>query len=152
MAITCGGLSVTMIDNDSDLYAVWPKVRDGINAIEKRCKGVFYRPEDVYHELKQKQATLLVSIDIETDEYAGFAVIKEVSYPDGKGMHLWALHNASGGKNFVEDMLDTLEIIAKLCNVVRVSYSSSRKGWGKRTQHKGYQRVASIHYFERAIL
>jgi hypothetical protein len=147
MAIEVSNLSVHMVEDDAELYRIWPSIRDGINAIEKRCKGVFYRPEDVYHELKSKQAQLLVgSID---GEYQGFAIIHETTYPDGKGMHIWTMHNAGKDRDFVDNLFAAIAIIAELCKVVRVSYSSSRKGWEKRTESHGYKRAASVHYYEK---
>jgi hypothetical protein len=151
MPIVINNLSVSMIDTDAELYAIWPRVRDGINSIEKRCKGVWYRPEDAYHEIKNKQSTLLIGRDAQTGEYQGFAIINECQFPDGKGMHIRSMHHSGNDKGFVDDFFDALEVMAKLCDVVRISYSSSRKGWEKRTRHKEYVKVASVHYFERVL-
>lgn len=152
MAIVINNLSVSMVSTDAELYEIWPKIRDGINTIEKRCKGVWYRPEDAYLEIKQKTSSLFIGRDTYTNEYQGFCIVNECSFPDGKGMHIRSMHNAGTDKNFVDNFLDALEVTAKLCDVVRVSYSSSRTGWNRRTKNKGYKHVASVHYFERALI
>lgn len=149
--IVVNGLSVHQVITDAELYAIWPKIRDGINTIEKRCKGVFYRPEDCYHEIKSGTLQLLIASDVITGVYEGFALTQEMNYPDGKGLHIKAMHHRGIYKGFVDDLFDAIEVIAKRFNIMRISYSSSRKGWEKRTEHKGYKRIASIHYFEREI-
>lgn len=149
MAIDVGNLRVHMVTDDSELYAVWPRIRDGINAVEKRCKGVFYRPEDVYHAIKLNQAQLLIGVI--DNSYQGFAVIRPESYPDGKGLHIWVMQNAGKDKQFVDNFLESIAIFARIENVIRVSYSSSRIGWEKRSKKCGYRRTASIHYFESEV-
>jgi hypothetical protein len=149
MAIDIGNLSVHMVTDDSELYAIWPKISDGINLVKKRCKGVFYRPEDVYHAIKSNQAQLLVGVI--ANQYQGFAVIKSADYPDGKGLHIWVMHNCGTDKQFVDNFFEAIAEIARLSNVIRVSYSSSREGWGKRSEKCGYKRTASVHYFEKEI-
>ena len=152
MAIIINNLSVTMVTTDKELYDIWPTIRNGINSIEKRCKGVWYMPEDAYLEIKQKKASLFIAHSVDAGEYQGFVIINECDFPDGKGMHIRSMHNAGAYSGFVDSFLEALEITAKMCNVVRISYSSSRKGWEKRTRHKNYKHVASIHYFEKALL
>lgn len=152
MAIIVNNLSVSMIVSDKDLYDIWPTIRDGINTIEKRCKGVWHMPEDAYMEIKQKRSSLFVGHAVDTGEYQGFVILNECSFPDGKGMHIRSMHNAGTDKAFVDNFFEAIEITAKLCDVVRISYSSSRKGWSKKTQHRDYKHVAFVHYFERNVV
>lgn len=149
MALNSGNLSVHQVTDDKELYEIWPRIRDGINAIEKRCKGIFYRPEDVYHEIKSRRATLLIATIL--NRYEGFAIINETQYPDGKGMHIWTMHHAGEDNGFVENLFAVLDQIATLSGVIRVSFSSSRKGWAKRSLSLGYQPVAYQQFYEREI-
>lgn len=149
MAVISGGISVIQASTNADIYDIWPKVRDGINTIEKRCKGVFYRPEDCYHEIKTGLSRLLIATDKVSGEYEGFALLQNMPYPDGNGIHIKAMHHQGNCPSFVDDFFDIIEIIARSENIKRISYSSSRKGWSKRMKNKNYQCVASIHYYEK---
>ena len=136
-----------MVVSDKELYDIWPKIRDGINAIEKRCKGIFYRPEDVYHELKCKRSTLLIGTI--GNKYQGFSIINATQYPDGQGMHIWTMHNAGEDKEFVNNFLKVIDQIATLSGVVRVTFGSSRKGWIKKSLEIGYRPVSYSQNYER---
>ncbi|MGZ5053317.1 MAG: hypothetical protein ACXWAT_00080 [Methylobacter sp.] len=149
MAIESGNLLVHEVTSDKELYDLWPRIRDGINAIEKRCNGLFYRPEDVYHEIKKGDAKLLIGTI--NNVYQGFFVVKITTYPDGAGLHLWTAHNAGKDKDFLANFFKVIDQIATLAGVMRVSYSSSRNGWGKVSNKLGYKPVASIHYYEREV-
>lgn len=149
MAIQHGNLSVHQVSSDKELYDIWPKIRAGINAIEKRCKGIFYRPEDVYHEIKCKRATLLIGTI--SNKYQGFAIINSTQYPDGQGMHIWTMHNAEDDPEFVNNFFKVIDQIATLSGVVRVTFSSSRRGWQKKGLDVGYRPTATTQTYERDI-
>lgn len=149
MAIKSGNLSVHEVANDKELYDLWPNIRNGIKTVDKRCKSIFYRPEDVYHEIKTGTAKLLVGT-IE-EEYQGFFILKIIQYPDGPWLHIWIAHNAGADGNFIHNFVKAIDRIATLLGVIRISYTSSRKGWKKACKKHGFKQITGIHYYEREV-
>jgi len=150
MAIIVNNLSVSKIETDEELYSIWPTIRKGIKRLEDKCSGIFYMPEDYYFETKLKRMQLLVGHKVDTGEYCGFAFIQETQYPDGKGLHIFAMHHDGIEAGFIDNCFAVIEIIANLCKVKRISFSSSRKGWS-RSKEAEYKEVSQLNYYERAL-
>jgi len=148
MAIVSGSLMVETITDNAGLYAIWPRVRAGIEAMKKRSEGIFYMPEDVYFEIRQGRATLIVATDVKTGGYQGFVVIKDHPYPDGKGMFIWIMHHDGNIKSYVSDFMDALHIIGKSCGIVRYCTSAARPGWDRHAAKKGFKKIGSINHYE----
>ncbi|MFZ2405049.1 MAG: hypothetical protein WAW41_07925 [Methylobacter sp.] len=148
MAIIINNLSVSAVSSDAELYAIWPTVREGIGGIKRRSEGMFYMPEDVYHEIKLKQATLLIGRDVITEDYEGFVIIKDYQYPDGKGLFIWIMHHDGKCDDFVPNFMAALMLMGDAVGVIRYCTSAARKGWDRWATRKGFIKTGTINHYE----
>jgi hypothetical protein len=130
---------------DSELFALWPNVRKGLLRVARKTEGVFWRPEDYYHEIKSGRADLLaITLD---SRYVGFIITKFDSHPDGRCLHVWAAYHQGDDPGFVEDLFGLIKDLKQALGCVRLSLSSSRKGWVRIAKKYGYRPTDTLYYF-----
>ena len=144
MAIEYEDMAVHEVTDDLELYQVWPKVRIGINEIRAKCPNMLDYPEHFYHEIKLGHLKLLVA-EI-NGNYAGFMALKTASWPDGNGIIVDTMHNASNDKEFLFKFFKILEELVRLSGYRRATFTITRKGWLPVLKKLGYDSNNSITY------
>ena len=108
----------------------WPLILSSLHAV--MAKGpVEWIPEDVYHELRSGSAACHIATD--ANGYAGCMVTQRVTdpYSGVQSLHVWIAHNA-GEADVIEGGMELLQKMAKQGGFQRITFGSSRPGWGKR--------------------
>jgi hypothetical protein len=73
--------------------------------------------------------------------YGGFCVLRpETSFTGNRGLHIWAAYSENSG---LSDRLAEIEAMAKEQGFSQVTFSSNRKGWGRRL--KDYEPTYQIY-------
>jgi hypothetical protein len=127
MAITSGNLSVHEVTSPKELHDIWPRIREGLNAIRNKCPLVVEMPEDAYYDLKTGKTKLLVATIDEC--YEGFMILTETHEVDGLGLLVTHVHNAGEDKLFIANLLTTVKDFVTLMHYTRVTFAITRKGW-----------------------
>lgn len=146
MALKADSLTVHKVESEKELYDLWPRIREGIEIVLKRGKELRYRPEDCYHAIKSGNAQLFVcTLD---SRYSGFFITRLDSHPDGQCLHIWVLHSLGSVSDFTDQLFRIIGEIKRLIGAIRFSFSSSRKGWIKKAERKGYKPTSVLYYYE----
>lgn len=149
MAIEFNGLSVFQAQTTQEINHYWDEVCVGLIEIKNKCDGVFYKPEDIYLEIKTDNSKLLIAT--KNNEYVGFALIQEKQFPDGIGLHIWMMHSIKNLDDFLIDLFEIIKQIAEKMGAIRISFASSRNGWLKKIKSIGYKQAQTIYSFERDL-
>lgn len=149
MAIEFNGLSVFQAQTAQEINHYWDEVRFGLMEIKNKCDGVFYKPEDVYFDIKTDNSKLLIAT--KNNEYAGFALLQEKRFPDGIGLHIWMMHSIQNRGDFLVNLFEIIKQIAEKMGAIRISFASSRNGWLKKIKSIGYKQAQTIYSFERDL-
>jgi hypothetical protein len=108
----------------------WDFVKQGLEKV--RAKGhTDWIVEDIYCDCFEQRAMLWL---VETDVSHGFMVLQ----PIGKTMHLWAAWLDSDNPKDLEDGLTHAINIARQGGCEKLTFSSVRKGWGRRARQLGF--------------
>lgn len=111
-----------LVTSETDLRAIWPQVRIGLNVVLKRCHYNWF-PEDVFASIRSGNSKLIIGrVD---GEFAGFVVIEYKCALDGLEAHIWVLYNRAGHDILSESWGAVLETI-KQPGLKRITASSNR--------------------------
>ena len=106
----------------------WPRVKEGLDEIQRKAPDDGWIAEDVYHSLRAGHSFLVLIAD------KGFLVYQILAGDDGRGqLYIWIIH---GDLLPVKEQLESeLEAFGRSINVARIRWGSPRRwdafGWGK---------------------
>ena len=106
----------------------WPRVKEGLDEIQRKAPDSGWIAEDVYHAIRAGHAFLVLIAD------KGFLVHQILAGDDGRGLlFIWIIH---GDLIEVKAELESeLEAFGRSINVARIRWGSPRRwdafGWGK---------------------
>lgn len=122
-----------------DLGAWWRLVRPGVENVIEKTRPSFI-PEDVYSSLKQDHSWLIVTLDKENKEYAGFVIVSRANPDQFSGRQdllIWLAYSEIKGA--VESTLPKVELLGKKMGFNYAIFHSSRKGWERRAKNLGFK-------------
>ena len=109
------------------LDAAWPIISPGLARVTAHSHDPD-TPEQIRAAIDMGAAHLFVAfLD---GRYGGFAVLRpEVSYTGMRGLHIWAAYSEGAE---IDKRLAEIEEMAREQGFNQVTFSSNRKGWGRR--------------------
>jgi len=117
-----------------DLPRVWAFVRPALETVP-RADG--WLVEDVYMVLRSNGASLYMIYD-ETDNPAGFFVLRLLAGYDGPSVHIWILYSKNAEFDPMELFVTDLERMARQAGALRLTFSTNRPGWHKVAPNYGF--------------
>lgn len=107
----------------AELGAVWPKIRDRIEAVRARRREAWLA-EHVFHEIMAGGAYLWTTPDLR-----GFVVLQVLAAPYARDLHVWIAWNDTEAR--AGDYLDQLKALAADNGCQEITFESERNGWLK---------------------
>lgn len=120
--------------NPADLRAHWGHLSRSLHAVQKASPEDWIA-EDVYHAIKSGAAACHIALN--DHGYAGCMVtlLTRTEYSGECELHCWIAHNV-GEADVIAEGVGMLREMAKKAGAKRITFGSSRLGWGKRYKLK----------------
>lgn len=108
----------------------WPAIRQSLDAVQAASPDDWIA-EDVYHAIKA--GTAACHIGIGETGYLGCLIttLTQAEFSREPGFHVWITHSMGDADVFAEG-LGLVRAMAKAAGARRITFGSSRQGWGKR--------------------
>ena len=109
------------------LHSAWASIREGVEKVRTKGKEGWF-PEDVYSELREKRAFLVLGIE---ERLVGFFIWHKQIEPftNEPLLNVWCLHGEEA-LGFRDETIAELDRIAKALGIKRIRLGG-RKGWAK---------------------
>ena len=111
------------------LEEAWPLIAPGLAKVTAHSFDPD-TPEQIRGAILAGAAHLFVAFG---PEYRGFAVLRpETGFTGKRGLHIWAAYSENCG---LDERLAEIEEMAREQGFDQVTFSSTRKGWGRRLKN-----------------